>query len=69
MSPLCKRILFFKPSTLKRLGLEGGEREYPITLDLKIFKKIISHDPLKPVQPVIKTFLFFQNFVFNNIRS
>ena len=40
MSPLYKRILFFKPIILNKLGLEGGFKEYPITFDCKKFKKL-----------------------------
>ena len=67
MLPLCNLIFFLNFNTLNKLGLVGGFSEYPIIYDFKILKKIINHDPVKPVQPVINTFLFNQNLVFKII--
>jgi hypothetical protein len=43
--------------TLYKLGLVLGGREYPVTFAPKDESQIVSHAPLKPVCPVMNTFL------------
>jgi len=49
-------------ASLNKLGLVFGLSAYPVTFAPRILKKIQSQLPLKPVCPVTKTFLPFQNF-------
>ena len=47
----------------KRLIFDLGFNEIPFTLAPNSLSKIESQLPLNPVCPVIRTFLFFQNFL------
>lgn len=49
---------------LKRLGFVGASSANPEISASNLCNRRHSHEPLKPVWPVIRTFLFFQNDVF-----
>ena len=56
MSPITEFMLFSTSAIEKRLGVVGGTSEYPVTWAPAFTSILQSHEPLKPVCPVTRTF-------------
>ena len=62
ISPITEFISLSKSNNSYKLGLDGGFNEYPVTLAPYLTKILVNHEPLKPVCPVSKIFLFLKNY-------